>query len=120
MVPSRAGRRRLKHVERRLPPRRGSLPEVLSACRNVTSIPAGPKHALLVLASYWPHVFPSQARLGKDMGVDRSNVNRRLRALVDAGLVVRHPGGPGRPTVYVLQLDVIRGLVSDESDSFNW
>lgn len=107
-------------MERRLAPRRGSLPDVLSACRGVDGIPSGAKHALLVLASYWPHVFPSQSRLGQDMGVDRSNVNRRLKALTAAGLVVRHSGGPGRPTVYELQLDAIRGSGVDESGSFDW
>jgi DNA-binding IscR family transcriptional regulator len=71
-------------------------------------IPHGLKHALLVLASYYPNVWPSQHRLAADMGIDRRNVNRRLKTLENAGLIGRLYRGPNRSTLYRLDLQAIR------------
>jgi hypothetical protein len=70
-------------------------------------IPSPLKHALLVLATYYPNIWPSQERLAGGMGIKRRGVNVRLRALEDAGLIVRHRRGV-RSTAYELDLNLIR------------
>lgn len=63
-------------------------------------MPAHLSHALLVLATYWPHIRPTQDRLARDMKVNRRGVNKRLAELERAGVIARLPGSPGRATVY--------------------
>lgn len=72
-----------------------------------TPMPASLSHALLVLASYWPHIWPGQERLAADMCVSRRQLNRRLRLLEDAGLIVRHRRGT-LSTAYQLDLKRLR------------
>lgn len=70
-------------------------------------MPSGMGHALLALATYWPHIWPGQERLAGDMKISRRNVNRRLKALEDAGFIVRHRRGT-RSTAYQLNMRLIR------------
>jgi hypothetical protein len=70
-------------------------------------MPSGLAHALLVLATYYPNIWPGQHRLAEDMCIDRSNVNRRLRKLEDAGLIERFQRGEAS-TLYRLSLSLIR------------
>ena len=67
----------------------------IHAARSIRSLPDGSpipsplSHALIVLATYWPNIWPSQERLAEDMNVSRRSVNRRLRQLEAAGLIRR-------------------------------
>ena len=74
------------------------------------------KHALLVLSTYWPNVWPSQARLAADMGVSRSQVIRRLQVLVDAGLVSRTRRW-NNSNVYALDIEAIYQLGGENSNT---
>lgn len=68
-------------------------------------MPAHLSHALLVLATFWPNIWPSQERLAHDMHVSKSQVNRRLDALEDAGLIIRLVRSGGKQsTLYRLRL----------------
>jgi biotin operon repressor len=69
----------------------GVLRDVLAIERlpDGSSMPAHLKHALLVLAVYWPKIWPSQTRLAREMGISERQLNRRLRELEDAGLISR-------------------------------
>ena len=90
-----------------------SLTETIRAVRDVDRMPDGSPmpsslgHALLVLATYAPHIWPSQSRLAVDMNINRRNVNKRLRALEDAGFIARCQRGE-RSTAYQLRMGVIR------------
>ncbi len=72
-------------------------------------MPAHLAHTLLVLATYWPDIWPSQERLAREMHCSRRNVNKRLRELEDAGLIVRlaDDGAPEsrRTTRYRIRLN---------------
>jgi biotin operon repressor len=87
---------------------------VINAARSARWMPDGSPmptslaHALLVLATYYPHIWPAQHRLADDMSVSRSNVNKRLRRLEDAGLITRFHRGRAISTVYRLNLRVVR------------
>ena len=87
---------------------------VLTAVKAVRSMPDGSpmplglKHTLLVLATYWPDIWPGQERLAVDLSVSRRNVNKRLRKLEDAGLIFRLRRGRNQSTVYRLKLGAIR------------
>src|SRR5262249_1099052 len=71
------------------------LTDALNAARELDLDPDA-KHAALVLASYWPNVYPSVARLARDMGISERAVRLRLRKLTDAGLIEsEHRGGMG-------------------------
>lgn len=70
-------------------------------------IPPGLAHTLLVLATYWPNIWPSQSRLADDLNITRRQVNRRLLLLEDAGLILRRQRGQ-LSTRYVIDLDLIR------------
>jgi biotin operon repressor len=69
--------------------------QVLNAVLAVRSMPDGSrcphglKHTLLVLATHYPNIYPGQARLAVELGITRANVNKRLAALEDAGLIAR-------------------------------
>jgi DNA-binding transcriptional ArsR family regulator len=67
-----------------------------------------------VLATYWPKIWPGQERLAADMNITRRNVNRRLRDLEDAGLIVRLQRG-NRSTLYRLDLRTIRDCVGSDT-----
>ena len=85
----------------------------INAARAIRSMPDGSKitpalaHTLLVLATYYPNIFPSQETLARDMSVSRRQVNRRLRPLEDARLIFRSRR-EGSSTVYRLNLGAIR------------
>jgi DNA-binding MarR family transcriptional regulator len=87
---------------------------VVAAVKAVRSLPDGSpatpslKHTLLVLATYWPNIWPSQHRLAVDMGVNHGNVNKRLGKLEAAGLIYRLRRGRNVSTVYRLRLGTIR------------
>jgi DNA-binding transcriptional ArsR family regulator len=94
----------------------------IRAVKNIERLPDGApipsslSHALLVLATYYPNIWPSQARLAVDMNITPRNVQKRLRALEDAGLIVRLHRGRQRSTVYRLDRRTIRrGVGSDVS-----
>lgn len=70
-------------------------------------MPAHLSHALLVLATYWPNIWPSQERLARDMHTSKRNVNKRLDALEEAGLIVRL-SSRGRSTRYRLKLNAAK------------
>lgn len=79
-----------------------------------TKLSHGLKHTLLVLATYYPNIWPSEARLADDLGITRGNVVKRLRALEDAGLIARQYRGRNTSTLYRLRLRTIRrGIASD-------
>ena len=90
-------------------------PVVLRICRNAQRMPDGAPmpselgHALIVLATYWPNIWPSQDTLARDMKISRRAVNYRLRRLEDAGLIVRTQRGDAS-TRYSLCLRAIRAL----------
>lgn len=91
----------------------------IRACRHIERLPDGSKvppglaHTLLVLASYYPNIFPGQYRLAADLKVNRRNVNKRLRILADAGLIVRTRRG-WLSTSYELNLSLIRRCVGSD------
>ena len=92
----------------------------IHAVRNIERLPDGSpipsslSHALLVLATYYPKIWPSQARLARDMNITLRNVQKRLKALEDAGLIFRLHRGRHRSTLYRLDLNAIRrGVGSD-------
>jgi DNA-binding transcriptional ArsR family regulator len=92
----------------------------IHAVRNIERLPDGSpipsslSHALLVLATYYPKIWPSQARLARDMNITLRNVQKRLKALEDAGLIFRLHRGRHRSTLYRLDLKAIRrGVGSD-------
>jgi hypothetical protein len=72
-----------------------------------SKMPPGLAHTLLVLASYYPNIWPGQHRLADDLKIDRRSVNRRLRKLEDAGLIERYQRGAAS-TLYRLNLSLIR------------
>jgi biotin operon repressor len=76
-------------------------------------IPSSLKHALIVLASYSPNIWPSQALLARDMSITRPNVNKRFRLLEDAGLITRRRRGR-RSTIYYLNLKLIRLCIGSD------
>ena len=94
---------------------------VLNAVKAVRSLPDGSpcphglKATLIVLATYWPQIFPGQERLAVDLCITRANVNKRLRRLEDAGLVVRvRPDKwEGTSTLYRLKLAKIRKCAAE-------
>jgi DNA-binding transcriptional ArsR family regulator len=95
----------------------------IHAVRNIERLPDGSpipsslSHALLVLATYYPNIWPSQARLARDMNITPRNVQKRLKALEDAGLIERLHRGRHRSTLYRLDLAAIRrGVGSDVSE----
>lgn len=62
----------------------------------------------------YPNIWPSQARLAADMKITPRNVQKRLRALEEAGVIVRLHRGRHRSTLYRLDLKAIRrGVGSD-------
>jgi DNA-binding transcriptional ArsR family regulator len=92
----------------------------IHAVRNIERLPDGSpipsslSHALLALATYYPKIWPSQARLARDMNITLRNVQKRLKALEDAGLIFRLHRGRHRSTLYRLDLNAIRrGVGSD-------
>lgn len=81
----------------------------ITLCRDTdTTLSAGARHALLVLASYYPNIFPPQKRLAENMGASRSSVNRWLAELERAGLITRRRGGQHYATHYLLHPSLIR------------
>jgi DNA-binding transcriptional MocR family regulator len=93
-------------------PRRGALGTVetvrdIRAMPDGTPVPPALRHTLIVLASFAPKVWPSQESLALALGVDRRTVNRRLKVLVDAGLISRTRRG-WKSTQYGLRLNLIR------------
>jgi len=82
-----------------------------------------------VLATYYPNIRPGQARLAVDLGVNRGNVNKRMRRLEDAGLISRVQRGRWRgqvSTLYRLKLAAIRAgaaepvsLATHKEQTFN-
>jgi DNA-binding transcriptional MocR family regulator len=79
----------------------------LEAIRRAKAIAVPPhlSHALLVLATYYPNIWPGQERLAQDMHVSRATVNRRLRELEERGLIVRRKRRKGAmSTTYRLEL----------------
>lgn len=113
--------------------------EATTRCRDVEHAPDGSllsataKHALLVLASYYPTIRPPQARIAANMGVSRRTVNRALAELEAAGLIERKSGAQHYATHYVLKLAVIRKCLGaskteptkpveadPEGSSFDW
>jgi hypothetical protein len=95
------------------PPPADTYMTVTRAVRDMRRMPDGSpmttsvKNALLILATYWPNIWPSQKRLAGDMSIKRRGVNVRLLALEDADLIVRHRRGV-RSTAYQLDLNLIR------------
>lgn len=97
-------------------PEVGAKWAILVAVRDIermpdgTSVPPELAHTLLVLAMYWPRIWPSQEALAAQLKIEARGVNKRLRRLEDAGLISRRPGGKGRNTRYGLALKLIRSL----------
>lgn len=93
----------------------------LNAVKAVRSLPDGSpcpyglKATLIVLATYWPNIFPGQERLAVDLCISRANVNKRMRRLEDAGLIVRvRPDRwEGVSTLYRLKLATIRKCAAE-------
>jgi DNA-binding MarR family transcriptional regulator len=83
--------------------------EAIRAAMAIDRLPDGRpmpsylSHTLVVLATYWPNIWPGQERLAHDPHTSRRNLNKRLRQLEDAGLIVRLTRD-GRSTVYRLRL----------------
>jgi hypothetical protein len=104
---------RFKQPSQLRPPALRGYLKVMRDVRDIQQLPDGSpipsslKHALIVLAAYYPNVWPGQELLARDMSIHRRNVNRRLLALEDAGLIVRHRRGMDS-TLYRLDLDLIR------------
>lgn len=86
---------------------------VINAVRAIQTMPDGDevpntlKHVLLVLASYWPRIWPSQSRLVRDLHVSQRSLNRYLSTLEGAGLIARTRRGY-TSTAYALNLPLIR------------
>ena len=93
----------------------------IRAARDIECLPDGSeishglKHALLVLATYYPYIWPSQTRLSADLKITRANVNKRLKALEDAGLISRLRRGRNRSTLYRLNLETIRACIASDT-----
>lgn len=87
----------------------------VDACRSIQRLPGGRRipielaHTLLVLATYWPNIYPGHERLAGDLKIKRRQVSNRLKALEDAGLVTRQRR-TGASTRYWLKLRTIREL----------
>lgn len=79
--------------------------EAIRAAKEIDTLPNGQpmtmplSHALVVLASYWPNIWPSQERLAREMHCSRRHVNRLLGELEESGMIVRLPAS-GRTTRY--------------------
>jgi hypothetical protein len=95
------------------PPALGGYLKVMRSVRDIQQLPDGSpipsslSHTLVILATYYPNIWPGQELLARDMNIHRRNVNRRLLALEDAGLIVRHRRGMDS-TLYRLDLELIR------------
>jgi biotin operon repressor len=70
-------------------------------------IPTGLKHALMVLATYWPNIWPSVDRLARNMGIGERAAQKRLRELEQAGVITRQDR-PGRTSRYRLNLPALQ------------
>jgi DNA-binding transcriptional ArsR family regulator len=92
---------------------RDDLLSVIKAVRAVQRMPDGSPmppslgHALVILATYYPHIWPSLDRLAADMKITRRGLTKRLAALEEAGLIRRHQR-TGTTTEYRLNLRAIR------------
>lgn len=77
---------------------------VIVRCRDLENdeLSSGARHALLALASFYPNIRPTQPQLAAMTGTSTRTVNRWLRELEDAGLIMRKRGWHQRATVYLL------------------
>lgn len=97
---------------------------VLNACRQVSRlpdgnpIPEGLKHTLLVLATHYPEIRPTQKQLAAEIGVHVRNVSRRMAELERHGLISRTPGRSHKATFYGLKLRAIRECGQPLSDDY--
>lgn len=88
--------------------------EALRLCRSIKAMPDGTPikphlaHTLLVLATYYPNIWPGHDRLAADMKVSRRALVDRLAELEASGLIWRVRRGPWRSTVYGIRFGLIR------------
>lgn len=76
---------------------------VIVRCRDIEDdLSSGARHALIVLASFYPTIRPTQPQLASRMGVSDRTVRRWLLELESAGLIVRKRGWQHHATVYGL------------------
>lgn len=75
-------------------------------------MPAHLSHTLVILASHWPRIWPGQHQLAREMHVTRAQLNKRLKALEDAGMIWRIKRDGGKAST----LYRVRGLSSPTVD----
>lgn len=78
-------------------------------CRSVDAdLSAGARHALIVLASYYPNIYPPLDRLVIEVGASRRSVIRWIGELESAGLITRKRGRRHYNTHYFLHPSLIQ------------
>ena len=73
-------------------------------------------HALLVLASRWPYIFPGVDRLADEMGVTHRSAERRLARLTELGYLTTTRRGDGQTALRHLNFRPDASVVSERPD----